>query len=77
MVRSGMLIFKVSFFFFGMNAITSFYFTAVGNAFASALISMSRGLVVLLDCIFVLPAYFGMTLFRPPVPYNPKGKKLA
>ncbi len=61
MVRSGMLIFTVSFFFCGMNAITSFYFTAVGNALASALISLSRGFVVLLACIFVLPAYFGMT----------------
>lgn len=61
MVRSGMLLFMTSFFFCGINAITSFYFTAVGNAFASALISLSRGLVVLLACIFILPVYFGMT----------------
>lgn len=40
-----------SFFFCGINAITSFYFTAIGNAFASALISLTRGLVVLLACI--------------------------
>ncbi len=61
MVRSGMLLFMTSFFFCGINAITSFYFTAIGNAFASALISLSRGFVVLLACIFILPAYFGMT----------------
>lgn len=61
MVRQGMLLFMVSFFFSGINAITSFYFTSIGKAFESAVISLSRGLVVLLICIFVLPAYFGMT----------------
>lgn len=61
MVRSGMVIFMVSFFFSGINAVTSFYFTAVGKAAESAVISLSRGLVVLLACIFVLPAYLGMT----------------
>lgn len=60
MVRSGMLIFMISFFFSGINAITSFYFTAIGKAFESAVISFSRGLVVLLICIFTLPALFGM-----------------
>lgn len=61
MVRSGMVIFMVSFFFAGINAITSFYYTSIGRAFESAVISLSRGLVVLLICIFVLPAYLGMT----------------
>lgn len=61
MVQSGMVIFMVSFFFSGINAITSFYFTSIGRAMESAVISLSRGLVVLLICIFVLPAYFGMT----------------
>lgn len=61
MVKSGMLIFMVSFFFAGTNAITSFYFTSIGKAFESAAISLSRGLVVLLICIFALPALFGMT----------------
>ena len=60
MVRHGMMIFMISFFFSGMNAITSFYFTSIGKAFESAVISLSRGLVVLLICIFVLPAFFGM-----------------
>ncbi len=61
MVRSGMIIFMISFFFSGINAITSFYFTSTGKALESAVISSSRGLVVLLICIFTLPVYFGMT----------------
>jgi len=61
MVKAGMTIFMSSFFFSGINAITSFYFTATGRAFESAVISGSRGLVVLLICIFVLPVFFGMT----------------
>lgn len=61
MVRSGMVIFMVSFFFSGINAITSFYFTSIGRALPSAVISLSRGLLVLLVCIFVLPAYLEMT----------------
>lgn len=61
MVRQGMLLFMVSFFFSGINAITSFYFTSIGKAFESAVISLSRGLVVLLICIFALPVYLGMT----------------
>lgn len=61
MVRYGMKIFMVSFFFSGFNAVTSFYFTAVGKAFESAVISCSRGLAVLLLCIAALPALFGMT----------------
>lgn len=61
MIDQGMLIFMVSFFFCGVNAITSFYYTATGRAFPSALISFSRGLVILLACIFILPAWFGMT----------------
>lgn len=61
MVRAGMLIFMVSFFFSGVNAVTSFYFTATGHAFQSAVISASRGFLVLLACIFTLPYLFGMT----------------
>lgn len=61
MIKEGMVIFMASFFFSGINSITSFYFTATGRAFPSAVISFSRGLVVLLACIFALPALFGMT----------------
>ncbi len=61
MVRSGIWIFMVSFFFSGINSIASFYFTSTGRAFQSAVISFSRGLALLLLCIFMLPAFFGMT----------------
>ena len=61
MVQTGLMIFMVSFFFSGINSITSFYFTATGRAIESAAISFSRGLVILLICIFVLPSWFGMT----------------
>lgn len=60
MIREGMLIFMSSFFLSGFNVVTSFYFTATGRAGESAVISLSRGLVVLLICIFVLPVYLGM-----------------
>lgn len=61
MIHSGIFIFMISFFFSGINSITSFYFTAIGKALESAVISSSRGLVVLLLSIFTLPALFGMT----------------
>lgn len=61
MVQSGMIIFMISFLFSGINTITSFYFTSIGKAKESAIISSSRGLVVLLICIFTLPMLFGMT----------------
>ncbi len=61
LIHSGIHIFMFSFLFSGINTITSFYFTSIGKAKESALISSSRGLVVLLICIFMLPALFGMT----------------
>jgi Na+-driven multidrug efflux pump len=61
MIRYGMGIFVISFLFSGVNVITSFYFTSIGQAKESALISSARGLVVLLICIFTLPSWLGMT----------------
>ncbi|MCO1601966.1 MATE family efflux transporter [Desulfosporosinus nitroreducens] len=61
LIRSGLGIFMFSFLFSGINTITTFYFTSIGKAKESALISSSRGLVVLLICIFTLPSLFGMT----------------
>jgi len=60
MVSSGSKIFSFAFLFMGFNIISSFYFTSIGRAKESALISGSRGLVVLLICIMVLPALLGM-----------------
>ncbi len=61
MLRSGLYIFVISFLFSGVNTITSFYFTSIGNAGESAIISSSRGLVLLLIFIFTLPAILGIT----------------
>jgi Na+-driven multidrug efflux pump len=61
LIRSGLVIFTVSFLFSGINTITTFYFSSIGKARESALISSSRGLVILLICIFTLPSLLGMT----------------
>lgn len=61
MIRSGIMIFSVSFLLEGFNTMASFYFTAIGRAKESALISSARGLVLLLAMIFLLPMLFGMT----------------
>ncbi len=61
MVHSGILLFSVSFLFSGTNTITSFYFTSIGRAKESAMISSARGFVILLICIFTLPPLLGMT----------------
>lgn len=61
MVHSGGIIYAVSFLFSGINTISSFYFTSIGKAKESAIISSSRGLVILLICIFTLPPLLGMT----------------
>lgn len=61
LVRSGIGIFGLSFIFSGVNVITSFYFTSIGKAMESAVISSARGLIILLICIFVFPPLFGMT----------------
>jgi Na+-driven multidrug efflux pump len=61
LINSGLKIFILSFLFSGINTITTFYFSSIGKAKESALISSSRGLVVLLICIFTLPVMLGMT----------------
>ncbi len=61
MVRSGAIIYAISFLFSGINTISSFYFTSIGKAVESAIISTARGLVILLACIFILPPMLGIT----------------
>ena len=60
MVRTGAMIYGVSFLFCGINVITSFYFTSIGRAVESAIISSARGLVLLLLFIALLPPWLGM-----------------
>lgn len=61
MISSGILIFAVSFILEGINTIGSFYYTAIGFAKESAIISMARGLVILLIALLILPQFLGMT----------------
>lgn len=60
MVMAGISIFAIAFLFLGVNVITSFYFTSIGKAKESALISASRGLFVLIIAVFILPSILGM-----------------
>ena len=60
MIVTGIRILAVSFFFSGYNCIASFYFTSIGRARESAVISSARGLVVLLIAIITLPYCLGM-----------------
>lgn len=61
MVSSGILIFAGSFLLAGFNTIASFYYTSIGYAKESAVISMARGLVILLIALLVLPQFLGMS----------------
>ncbi len=60
MIVTGIRILALSFFFSGYNCIASFYFTSIGRAKESAVISSARGLVVLMAAIIILPRFFGM-----------------
>lgn len=61
LVTPGLRLQMSSFAFAGINTITSFYFTAIGKAKESAVISGARGLVILMIAIAILPNLFGIT----------------
>lgn len=61
MISVGILIFAISFILEGFNTMASFYFTSIGFVKESAVISMARGLVILLVALLVLPVILGMT----------------
>lgn len=61
LVAYGLKIFGLSFIIAGYNDITSFYFTSIGYAKQSAIISSLKGLVLLIINIYLLPAVFGDT----------------
>jgi Na+-driven multidrug efflux pump len=60
-VGPGLRLQMSSFAIAGFNTIASFYFTAIGKAKESAVISASRGLVVLMIAIVILPKLLGIT----------------
>lgn len=60
MVGTGFRIYAITFAVMGYDVINSMYFTSCGDAKSSALISMLRGLVLLIGFTLILPAIFGM-----------------
>lgn len=58
MVSRGIRIYSFAFLILGYNVIASFFFTSIGRAKESAIISSMRGLVILSLCIFLLPILF-------------------
>lgn len=60
MVKEGIPFLVVAFLLMGFNIIASIYLTSCGKALSSAVISVARGIVILLICIFTLPMMFGM-----------------
>lgn len=58
---TGLRLFTLSFSFMGYNMLHSFFFTAIGNAKASAIISAARGLVIVSLAVLILPLFLGLT----------------
>jgi len=59
-VTVGLRLYTASFILIGYNVLTSFFFTAIGFAKQSAIISSARGLVILCIMIVTLPRIFGL-----------------
>ncbi len=60
MVKEAIPFLVIAFLLMGFNIIASVYLTSCGRALPSAVISIARGIVILLICIFTLPMIFGM-----------------
>ncbi|MFP4016720.1 MAG: MATE family efflux transporter, partial [Halanaerobiales bacterium] len=58
MVSLGIKIYSIAFIVNGYNMIASFFFTSIGSARESAIISGMRGLVLLSLSIIILPIFF-------------------
>ncbi len=69
MAAQGASLYSIGFLFTGFNVIQSGYFTAIGNARASILIAMSRGLVGIALGIMILPNFFGLNGIWLTVPF--------
>ncbi|MGN0448054.1 MAG: MATE family efflux transporter [Acutalibacteraceae bacterium] len=61
MVSSGFRFLSVSFLIMGYDVTNSMYFTSCGDALSSAVISSLRGIILLLACILIFPAVWGIT----------------
>ena len=60
LVCTGFRIYAITFVVMGFDVINSMYFTGIGDAKSSAIISSLRGIVLLLVFTLVLPVVFGM-----------------
>lgn len=56
----GISIYSFAFLLIGLNILSSSYFTAIGNAKLSIVISALRGLVFVVAGILILPSFFGI-----------------
>ena len=61
MVSVGFRFYAVTFLIMGYDVINSMYFTSCGDALNSAIISLLRGIVLLLAFVIIFPAIWGMT----------------
>ena len=61
MVSVGFRFYAVTFLIMGYDVINSMYFTSCGDALSSAIISLLRGIVLLLAFVIIFPAIWGMT----------------
>lgn len=66
---NGSKIYAFSFLLCGFNIINSGFFTAIGNARASIIISASRGLIFILIGIYILPMIIGLNGVWLTVPF--------
>ncbi|WP_053955032.1 MATE family efflux transporter [Inediibacterium massiliense] len=57
--NSGLRIYSITFIFNGFNVVTSTYFTSIGDAKTSGIISMLRSLILISVFIFTLPYILG------------------
>lgn len=57
---NGAKVYAISFFASGINILISGYFTAIGDALKSVVVSSSRGLIFIIIGIFTLPYIFGV-----------------
>ncbi len=60
MTKEGLMIFSIGYLFMGVNVFVSAMFTALSNGKISAVISISRSLVILVICLLTLPLIFGI-----------------
>lgn len=69
MATQGASLYSIGFLLTGFNVISSGYFTAIGNARASILIALSRGLVGIALGILLLPNFLGINGIWLTVPF--------